>query len=697
MKSLFRNILVWTLLLCLLIPTALVGCNKEDADKSKIEFYITTPLGSDVTTRKQASELERRLIGLGYTVVLRTDSEETAQDYIAIPEGAYEILLGKVGHETATALVDSLGTCGWAVKKEDKKLFLTATSTSFLPLAVESLAQTAFSNAADPLEEIADNSVQYTDLAYLVKDGVPNVEVAARSDADEKAAATLFAEKLAELTKTDVKQLYQGDVEVVFQKEANIPFNSYSVAHKDGKLTVSARDNTGLLSAATGLYDLLRSFTRYSSTKMLYFPVDVSLGEIAIKTALPVLPYLEGAEFYDANLCATSYSIALEKSSKEVFDAYAATIEGMGYSLRDTRSIAYNYIKNDPLNYAEGAADKTNEFRLYTNRDYMVYMYFCQGNGNIRVIGANISEFENYAAVRANASVEGEGETLFAMLDIGAQNETDPSWIFGQGMCFVYKLNDGRFIIIDGGQWEDQDTAGSEATRLYNWLLEHSNDGKIVIAAWLLTHGHSDHVNIAFKFEQLYGTKVEIEYFMYNFPTYDYTISMPNSDMSTGYYKDRYPRTASMLNRYDCLIPHTGMIYRFANCTVEIVYTHEDFYPRKISDYNNSCTVFKITVGGYSFLVAGDLEEPGQEHCISQTGDYLDVDFIQATHHGYNGLKQFYMYATNDTDTIALWPLPVGSSWTLTTNAVGDVNRWLMNNASENIYSYDGNYVIRFE
>ncbi len=159
---------------------------------------------------------------------------------------------------------------------------------------------------------------------------------------------------------------------------------------------------------------------------------------------------------------------------------------------------------------------------------------------------------------------------------------------------------------------------------------------------------------------------VEIQNYMYNFPSYEYARSVPNSNLKSYYYTVRYPMMHKLMRENNTLVAHTGFSYQFADCNIEILFTHEDFYPEAISDFNNSSTVFKITLAGKSFLVAGDLEEPGQKACNKQAGNLLNADFLQITHHGHNGQIEFYQYIVgldqngnfNTDTTTVLWTLP---------------------------------------
>ncbi len=160
------------------------------------------------------------------------------------------------------------------------------------------------------------------------------------------------------------------------------------------------------------------------------------------------------------------------------------------------------------------------------------------------------------------------------------------------------------------------------------------------------------------------------------------------TNLSPSMYTMYYPKLHSMLgaSNTNTLVAHSGMVYNFADISIEILFTHEDFYPNKLQIYNNSSTIFKITLAGKSFLVAGDLQEDGQIKAIKKCGTLLESDFLQVTHHGFNGQVEFYKYIVGqdasgnfNTDTIIIWPLPQGESSSLFdgTAARAVANRWL--------------------
>ena len=429
------------------------------------------------------------------------------------------------------------------------------------------------------------------------------------------------------------------------------------------------------------------------------------------------IPLPAGAVLYDGNF-ANNVTYALDQTTKSVFTSYVNTLKANGFTQADYRETKFQYsdfdVTNKPSdgnytytgNYV-GDQDYYNYYYILTNADYMLNVYFCTATGDMRIVVSDVEEYERYAEINEAAEAPYTAITtpLFAQLDIGGRDfviqtgDNKGSNITGvtNGLCYVYRLSDGRFMVIDGGYWNDKDTEGEEMARLFKWMQEHADydgDGiytnnKVTIAAWLITHHHSDHINGAYKFGMMYKDNelVEIQNFMYNFPSFEYAESNYGTDLQIGNaYTKFYPKMYTMLGHYDSLIAHSGMVYEFADAKIEILSTHEDFYPHKLNIYNNSSTIFKITLAGKTFLVAGDLQEEGQIKAIKRCGTLLESDFLQVTHHGCNGQVEFFKYIVGkdasgnfNTDTVIVWPLPKGENqaWYEGTSARAVAMRWL--------------------
>ncbi len=389
------------------------------------------------------------------------------------------------------------------------------------------------------------------------------------------------------------------------------------------------------------------------------------------------IPLPAGAVLYDGNFgSSVTYCVDNVANASALTD-YVTTLKNNGFAQQgDPVTKTYSFSKFDTVNTSTD--EQTNTFYTLTNANYVVYAYYTQGSKQMRVVVDNVKEYTKYTTVNgANASYSSEDVVttpLFAMLDMGGA-------IVSNGMCLVYRLSDGRFIVVDGGEWNKNDADNAVPAELYNWLCKHADydeDGDytnntVTIAAWILTHHHTDHIDNAWKFEQLYGKtgQVTIENYIYNFPSYDYVKNTYGGDISESTYKTLYPRTHEWMDRYSAqtLTAHTGMTYHFADCSIEVLYTHEDYYPQKLLVMNNSSTAYKITLAGKTFLVSGDLSEAGQLQAIKQSGTLLESDYLQMTHHGLNAQKAFYQYivgltdadtdgTTFNEDTIVLLPIP---------------------------------------
>lgn len=695
MRRFISKSLALILVLCML-ASIFVGC-KQDDDKTNTEpvstFYLTVPAEADDDCLEAAEAISFKLANLGYQVVRKTDAEE------ALPADAYEILVGKVNREKATEALAQAGNLGWAIVKDGSKLYFNATQSQLLRFAVGALDQNAFKTNTDPYAAIADTVKSYdNDMIYLFNNGVSKISVHGdRSNGTIYTVTEDLTANLRKLTGIEVSTNASADVIVEFvladYGQDISHYNAYTIKAEGNKITIASGTTKGIFLALDEFYQFVKTFVSFESTKNVCFPANVTWME-SVEKSLPVLPCLKRAELYEGAV-AGSYVVALENAKYSQYTDYVALLEQEGYVLREERVSDFEYVEGDTTNFTpnyKGDADNTrqNIYRTYTNSKYLAYVYFCEGSQTIRIVANPIEEYNDFVELNAQAdSYTPSTDSFFAMLDIGGQNAANPSMTYVHGMCLVVKLDDGRFIVVDGGNWVESDREASEVTRLYNWMKSKSDNGKVVIAAWLFTHAHSDHISVAWKFSQQYRNdeSVEIQRYLYNFPTYEYAQPIANTTLVTSYYDTWYPRITNLVKGHE--VVHTGQIYKFANCTIEILFTHEDFYPRKINSFNNSSTIFKFTIDGKSFLVVGDLEEPGQIQAAKQCGTLLDSDYFQVAHHGWNGDINFHRYAMHSKAKIVLHPRQNGE---FATSKPGIV--WLLENASKIYSTKDGITVI---
>ena len=83
-------------------------------------------------------------------------------------------------------------------------------------------------------------------------------------------------------------------------------------------------------------------------------------------------------------------------------------------------------------------------------------------------------------------------------------------------MCYIIRLEDGRFIVIDGGLMIDAFADG-----IMNTLRAQAPDPEnITVAAWIITHTHCDHTGGLIRFTEKYlgCNNVKIDELILNYP-----------------------------------------------------------------------------------------------------------------------------------------------------------------------------------
>lgn len=314
-------------------------------------------------------------------------------------------------------------------------------------------------------------------------------------------------------------------------------------------------------------------------------------------------------------------------TTADEYRAYRQKLESAGYTL---------YCENE-------IAD--NLYATYTTDTQMVHVYFVKYASAVRLITGSMS-----SDVGLPTNVDGapaytkltESKVTQMMLQYDTGNF---------GMCYIVTLEDGSFIVFDGGGHTEGTT--TDYVRLFNLLdkLNERPDGKIVIAAWIITHVHWDHHESFFKMCKTYGDRLTIEQCIVNAP--DSTVAYNSYNPDTFMSKD-FPTASDAVGGMVWAKPHTGMKFWVRNAEIEVLYTQEDLYPEPLHTFNNSSMVMRMTVGGQVITWLGDIQTEGSNIITSMYGGYLKTDIAQVSHHGYNGAT-VKLYKLLHPSTL-LWP-----------------------------------------
>ena len=205
------------------------------------------------------------------------------------------------------------------------------------------------------------------------------------------------------------------------------------------------------------------------------------------------------------------------------------------------------------------------------------------------------------------------------------------------GMAYVIQLDDGRFVMVDGGEHFDVD-----GERVFRYLCEKAQGEKPIIAAWFFTHGHRDHIKLSARFMEEYKNEVEIQTIAYNIPT-DVVYSGFDSTSGRGdaLAEEMWFKAVENLSNTEVRVLKTGEEFTFANVKVNILTTAFEKYPDPPTSRNHTSAAMKFSFTcGTSFLVLGDaqgdrlvkmLEEGSPIYC---TDEILKSDILQVPHHG---------------------------------------------------------------
>lgn len=316
-----------------------------------------------------------------------------------------------------------------------------------------------------------------------------------------------------------------------------------------------------------------------------------------------------------------AYQLFYTGATAEILDGYVKTLKEEGFE-----TVTDNEVNGS-------------RFTVSLNADTAVTAYFEKPYSYIRIMTEPRS---NYCETKEEPFT---AVTTPILTMIGRRFSDTTTYLgcdAGAGLlCMMIRLSDGRFIVVDGGG------TAAYATALYAKMLEQSPDKKPVIAAWFLTHSHSDHIGGVNQFIQSYSAKVPIERILLNFP--NDTDMQANSDSEFSLWQ----AARSNISQYYPTTPvykiHTGQNYTFADAKIEVHYTQEDYLNKKRSvnntanNWNNTSAIFSVSIAGQKIMFLGDSQEDPNNMTAKIWGDRLKSDIVQVAHHGgIGGTRAIY-------------------------------------------------------
>ena len=407
---------------------------------------------------------------------------------------------------------------------------------------------------------------------------------------------------------------------------AKLDYNEYGIFVSEKKIVIVGWTDYTCRLATEDFKSKLREYVVTGDDGVTYFDFKETTQVVtAYKDYYGDLPAFDGTVkgVYDGN--DKCYTIWYEATDATAFTTYENTVKAAGYTIAPNTEV--NTIGD-------------NSYATYVKDGKKIHFYYVAVEKELRVTyGPDdlIPELMQ-AKSSAPAGTVTPQVTLMPMRYISAA---------GGGACMIYTLEDGTFFVIDGG-WKE------EAEVLYNTLKALNTDANgadapIVISAWFISHGHGDHIGCIYEFAGKYAKQVTVNSLIYNgvHDTQVCTTRVTTDDaLSPGKVQ---VGLLSLLKNSEGGAPkvmklHSGQKLRFGGAEIDVMFTHEDLFDTKISNFNDFNTILRLKLGGETMMLANDATSKELPELIKEVGAAdLKAEFIMVTHHGADsGYKEYY-------------------------------------------------------
>ena len=585
----------------------------------------------------------------GYPLVLDNDWVKRGEEPDPMK---YEILVGETNRPETAEVISSLGDSDFAVRAVGNKIVIVGKSDFALSLAVDHFVNEMIGNSKasegnlaikgtiDYLSgkmgflDISDYEIVYTrDYEDPHKYSYYDYSFDERTVAHDLSNA-LYKDYYTSLKVTmdyvypgveDEKGILIGRCERDETRavKESLAYNEYAVKVVGNKIVVTGHGFLTTHAAVEKFKELLSTFSYTENGKTVAaLPKDysyVGVFESGKNWDLTVPKYSGGAEFSVSDLGEDSYLVKVDGTDETGYRSYISTLEGAGFKKYTDNEIAGNL------------------FATYKNDKSVVHVQYAPvyNRVSISVEPGNANLF----------ALESEKDTTVVTTPKLIQLKVFDETVENGGMCYIIRLENGKFVIVDSGQEKES------AELIYNALVENNVlPGKPVIHAWIFTHWHGDHyLTYSKAFFPEYGSDVIFENFVYGFPMDRYYFG---STKISSYQS--FTSTTRVGKR---IMPHAGDVMHLGNMKLTFLYTQDEFLPRTFEFFNDSSLTFMIEYAGQKILITGDASENSCNIMLDMYGKELKCDILQVPHHGHYGANNAFMDATDP--KVALIPASV--------------------------------------
>ena len=434
----------------------------------------------------------------------------------------------------------------------------------------------------------------------------------------------------------------------VAEATKDLKYGDYAVRAVGNKIIVFGFTEGAITYAANQFTKIASEYYSQSTDGNLTIPVEALniSGTHSSSEDLSILPVVDGSTFYatyQSNLACEE--IIVKDVTVDEYNAYITKLQAEGYT---------KYTDNDMSG---------NLFTTLYNKDYTLNVGYYKPYDEVRIV------MEPYGD-ETLPGLESENQykvvTTSQVTMIGCEYKKSDGYA-GNGLCLLFRLADGRFVIVDGS-FNRADNANTLVNIIKEQAKEYATGKDITIAAWFVSHAHSDHDGVLKNHYSLFK-QFTVERVIANFMTDEERDRSMASSYSGNWSSgeggsDDADRTAAAGLGADFVVCHVGQRFYFADTVFEILYTVESYGPTVVNALNTSTILVRAITTDASgksstTMVMGDVTGPAMQICNKMYGTDMRSEIVQVAHHGYttwgndSAMATGYKYMAPE---IVLWP-----------------------------------------
>ena len=419
---------------------------------------------------------------------------------------------------------------------------------------------------AQTLEFISGGKSSY--VVVIPEDSSERTQVAARKmRADIRKKTRAYLSQKSDVLSSGVKP---AETEILIGKTnrpesaevlKDVHYGEYAIRVVNQKIVIAAWDDTSLIKGCEAFAEYAEKKGRF---RKLTVDPDYTASGVAFEGVGAVPHYADkGITTRYMDLADECYMVHIANTSRGDFLKYVKSLPGAGFT-------EYSYRQAGKMLYA-----------IYGNEDTILHLSF---NSLAREVRIAVEEAYD-RTIFTEQPYEKICEPSVSMIGQEFTDGTDPSAVpVSNGLCLVFRLEDGRFIIVDSG------ATVKSVNLLYETLQKlHVNEGKITVAAWILTHPHGDHTG---GFQYLSKTALKNQIVVENI-IHHFASDAQHAAIKTAGTTTNARLAMKRFSGANIIKAHSGQVIQAGGAEVEMLFTYADMEPM-VLDQMNTTSLYSV-------------------------------------------------------------------------------------------------------